>query len=88
MAWFVHIISRQNRTLFTLAVQDWKLPMDAMYMVGDDLDGDIGGANSVGMKSVLVQTGKFRQEQLEQSPNTPLHIIPSVAELPELLNLR
>ena len=71
-----------------MAIQNWNLSPEAIYMVGDDLDSDIGGANSAGMKTVLVQTGKFRQETLDRSNITPNHIIPSAAELPDLLKIR
>ena len=29
-------------------------------MIGDDLINDVGGAQSVGMRGVLVRTGKYR----------------------------
>ena len=82
------IIGKPSPHLFRLAVQNWSLPPEEMYMVGDDLDGDIGGANSVGMKSVLVKTGKFRQETVDCSKIVPRYIISSVAELPDLLKIR
>jgi ribonucleotide monophosphatase NagD (HAD superfamily) len=56
-------------------------------MVGDDIGGDIGGANNVGMQSILVKTGKYREEGLKHSEITPDFIINSVADLPELLQL-
>lgn len=29
-------------------------------MIGDDIDGDIGAAQALGIKAVLVRTGKWR----------------------------
>ena len=36
-------------------------------MVGDDLEGDIVGAQRHGMRTVLVRTGKFRPDEVEDS---------------------
>ena len=56
-------------------------------MVGDNIKGDISGANNVGMQSILVKTGKYSEESLKRSEITPDFIINSVADLPELLQL-
>ena len=36
------------------------------WMVGDDLEGDVVGAQRHGMRTVLVRTGKFRPDELEE----------------------
>jgi HAD superfamily hydrolase (TIGR01458 family) len=54
-------------------------------VVGDDLEGDVGGGQAAGMCGVLVRTGKFRQEELARSVVRPDAVIDSVAQLPELL---
>ena len=81
------VIGKPNPHLFQLAVKHWGLPFQSIYMLGDDLDSDIGGANNVGMQSVLVRTGKYREASLKQSEIKPSYIINSVADLPELLHL-
>jgi len=81
------VIGKPNPHLFQLAVKPWGLPFKSIFMVGDDIGGDIGGANNVGMQSILVKTGKYRQESLKRSEITPNFIINSVADLPELLQL-
>ena len=65
---------------------------DEMYMVGDDLNNDVLAAQVVGMTGVLVRTGKFRQDTLDrwaadEFAMQPNHVIESVADLPELLDL-
>jgi HAD superfamily hydrolase (TIGR01450 family) len=65
---------------------------DQMYMVGDDLNNDVLAAQVVGMTGVLVRTGKFRQDTLDrwaadEFAMQPCHVIDSVADLPELLDL-
>ncbi len=54
-------------------------------MVGDDLESDVGGAQAVGMRGVLVRTGKFRDGDLDRSTVRPDAILPSLAELSTLL---
>ncbi|CAN3126850.1 HAD-IIA family hydrolase [Mycobacterium sp. smrl_JER01] len=65
---------------------------DEMYMVGDDLNNDVLAGQVVGMTGVLVRTGKFRQDTLDrwaadEFAMQPNHVIDSVADLPDLLDL-
>jgi ribonucleotide monophosphatase NagD (HAD superfamily) len=55
------------------------------WMVGDDLETDVAGARGVGMRAVLVRTGKFRPDSVEQSRIQPDGIVSSIAHLPEWL---
>src|SRR5690606_14518208 len=54
-------------------------------LVGDDIDSDVGGAQAMGIKGVLVKTGKFRQVYLEKSPVKPDGILETIAGLPQWL---
>jgi HAD superfamily hydrolase (TIGR01458 family) len=60
-------------------------------MVGDDIESDIGGAQQAGLKTVLVQTGKYRAEFVKQVAKQQGikadMIIPSIADLPDALSL-
>jgi HAD superfamily hydrolase (TIGR01450 family) len=56
-------------------------------MVGDDVDNDILAAQAVGITGVLVRTGKFRDDLLEQAGGAADHMLDSVADLPRLLGL-
>lgn len=51
-------------------------------MVGDDIRGDIEAAQAVGIRGVLVRTGKFRSDDLGQGIE-PHAVIDSIACLPE-----
>jgi HAD superfamily hydrolase (TIGR01458 family) len=55
-------------------------PEDAV-MVGDDVKGDIGGAQNAGISAVLVRTGKFRPDDLEGDVK-PDAVLDSIADLP------
>jgi len=81
------VVGKPDPNLFKLAVHNWGLPEKSIYVVGDDLDADIMGAHNAGMKSVLVKTGKFREENLKYSEIKPDHIINSVADLPNIFQL-
>lgn len=50
-------------------------------MVGDDIKGDIEGAQKAGLRGLLVRTGKFSPNDLQQGIE-PDGIIDSVADLP------
>jgi HAD superfamily hydrolase (TIGR01458 family) len=55
------------------------------WMVGDDLEADIRGAQAFGMRTALVRTGKFRPDALESSNVIPDVVLSSIAQLPEWL---
>jgi HAD superfamily hydrolase (TIGR01458 family) len=54
-------------------------------MVGDDIVNDVLGAQAVGLKGVLVRTGKFMPEDLEKGEAD--HVIDSIADLPALIGI-
>jgi len=81
------VMGKPDPNMFRLAIQSWNVSPDSVWVIGDDVEGDVFGAKSAGMKSVLVKTGKFREDVLAQSKTKPDHIIESVANLPSLLKL-
>ena len=58
-------------------------PRDVV-MIGDDVWGDVEGAQQAGLSAWMVRTGKFREEVVTSSGIAPDRIIESVAELPGL----
>jgi HAD superfamily hydrolase (TIGR01458 family) len=52
-------------------------------MIGDDLVGDVLGAQEAGMQGILTRTGKFRPQDLEVGI-MPDAMLDSIAELPAL----
>jgi HAD superfamily hydrolase (TIGR01458 family) len=55
-----------------------------VVMVGDDLWGDVEGAQQAGLSAWMVRTGKFREDVVAASGIVPDRVIASVAELPSL----
>jgi 4-nitrophenyl phosphatase len=60
-----------------------KVKPSECVMIGDNLEGDIGGAKGVGMKAVLVLTGVARAQDVErvEPARRPDLVIDSVADL-------
>jgi ribonucleotide monophosphatase NagD (HAD superfamily) len=61
------------------------LRADQVAMIGDDILTDIGGARSMGMQGILVRTGKYRKEALDNAVIKPSFIIASIAQLQDIL---
>ena len=55
------------------------------WMVGDDVEADIGGATAFGLRSVLVRTGKFREQTLTSSLVKPDAVVDSLSDVPGYL---
>lgn len=56
------VVGKPSTDFFQAALNDLNVPANKVVMIGDDIVNDIGGAQAVGMKGVLVSTGKYRPE--------------------------
>jgi HAD superfamily hydrolase (TIGR01458 family) len=75
------IVGKPNPRFFKLALAALNLPPEAVVMLGDDLEADIQGAQAVGMKGVLVHTGKYRPDLAAQIPVTPDAVIADIGAI-------
>ncbi len=50
-------------------------------MIGDDIVGDIGAAQTCGIRGIQVRTGKFRETDLNGEIK-PFAVLDSIADLP------
>jgi len=75
------IIGKPSKTFFELALRDLGVPASRAAMIGDDLDNDIAGAQAVGMKAILVKTGKYREELVKKSKVKPDVIAEDIATI-------
>jgi HAD superfamily hydrolase (TIGR01458 family) len=80
------LIGKPNRAYFEIALKDMGISSSQVAMIGDDIQTDIRGAQVVGVRTILVQTGKFAFEAQTPRAVQPDWIIGSIADLPELLN--
>ena len=54
-------------------------------MVGDDVETDVGGAKTAGLRAILVRTGKFRERTLAAAEPQPDAVVDSIADVPGFL---
>jgi HAD superfamily hydrolase (TIGR01458 family) len=79
------VMGKPSRQFFELALKDMgKRPKDAA-MIGDDILTDVLGAQAMGMKGILVKTGKYRADLAAHSGVTPDLELESLAELALLI---
>jgi len=82
------IIGKPSPDFFRMALQSLGTSAEKTVMFGDDIEMDVGGAQRVGMKGVLVKTGKYRPEQEVLSSVRPDGFLDSIGDLPRLLEGR
>jgi len=79
------ILGKPSPAYFEAALAALDAEPELTWMVGDDLEADVEGAQRFGLRTVLVRTGKFRPEQLERTTVVPDAVLSSIAYLPEWL---
>ncbi len=79
------LIGKPSAKFFDLALRSLNLPAAEVMMIGDDIESDIAGATSMGMKTCLVKTGKYREIDRQRAAVQPQMVLESIAQLPELL---
>jgi HAD superfamily hydrolase (TIGR01458 family) len=78
------VLGKPASSVFHLAAQSLGLKPEQVVMVGDDVIGDVGGAQEAGCRGILVRTGKYRAGD-EAGAVAPEAVLTSVALLPEWL---
>jgi len=79
------VIGKPSPSYFTAACESLDADPELTWMVGDDLESDIAGAQALNMRTVLVRTGKFRPDAVEASRFRPDGIVSSIGALPDWL---
>ena len=75
------VLGKPARPFFEAALTQLGVSTMEACMIGDDICGDVGGAQAAGIRGVLVKTGKFRPEELKQDIK-PAAVLDSIADLP------
>ncbi len=75
------VLGKPARPFFAAALAALGTNAAETLMIGDDIRGDIGGAQSAGIRGLLVRTGKFQASDLEGDIE-PVAVLGSVADLP------
>src|ERR671937_2759605 len=76
------VLGKPSQAYFEAALEALDAEPALTWMVGDDIDSDIAGAQRYGLRTVLVRTGKFRPDDLERSTIVPDVVVSSLAHLP------
>ena len=78
------VMGKPSETFFKIALESLQLSPGDVTVVGDDITSDIVGAERMKMHSILVKTGKFKPNQLENPVAKPTWVLESVSELRQL----
>ena len=78
------VMGKPSETFFKIALESLQRSPSEVIVVGDDITSDIVGAENMKMRSILVRTGKFKPNQLENPVAKPTWVLESVSELTQL----
>jgi HAD superfamily hydrolase (TIGR01458 family) len=76
------VMGKPSVDFFNTALSILEVDPSQAVMIGDDIIGDVNGAQKAGIKGVLVKTGKFRSQDLQHEPK-PDAVLDSIADLPQ-----
>ena len=79
------VLGKPSPAYFAAALDALDAEPELTWLVGDDIEADIRGAQAFGMRTALVRTGKFRPESLEGSAVVPDVVLSSLALFPDWL---
>lgn len=79
------VLGKPAIAFFETALSMLGVSPDEALMIGDDVHGDIGGAQASGIRAALVRTGKFRDDDLRGDIRPDL-VLESIAALPDSLD--
>ena len=78
------VMGKPSETFFNIALESLQVSPNEAVVIGDDITSDIVGAERMKMRSILVRTGKFKPNQLENPVAKPTWVLESVSELTQL----
>jgi HAD superfamily hydrolase (TIGR01458 family) len=79
------VLGKPSPAYFAAALDALDAEPELTWMVTDDVEADVRGAQLFGMRTVLLRTGKFRPETLERADATPDVVLSSLAQFPDWL---
>jgi HAD superfamily hydrolase (TIGR01458 family) len=79
------VVGKPSTPYFAAALEALDADAELTWMVGDDIEADVEGAQKHGLKTALVRTGKFRPDAVERGTTRPDAILSSIADFPAWL---
>jgi HAD superfamily hydrolase (TIGR01458 family) len=80
------VLGKPSPAYFGAALEALDADPDQAWIVGDDLESDVAGGQQAGLRTVLVRTGKFREDELSRARIAPDVVLDSIADLPAFLD--
>ena len=74
-------LGKPSALLFDLIAREAGVPRESMVMAGDDAEVDVAAPIALGLRGILVKTGKYRSGDETTTP-APTRIAASAADLP------
>ena len=79
------VIGKPSKEFYKIALDSLELNPKNVVMIGDDLFADIEGAQSLNINTILVKTGKFREEIFNNSLIKPDLLLESIQQINSLI---
>jgi HAD superfamily hydrolase (TIGR01458 family) len=76
------VLGKPSLAFFRAALDALDADAERTWMVGDDVEADVGGAKACGLRAILVRTGVFRDESLARATPPPDAVLDSIADVP------
>jgi ribonucleotide monophosphatase NagD (HAD superfamily) len=80
------VLGKPSPAYFGAALEALDADPGGAWIVGDDLESDVAGGHHAGMRTVLVRTGKFREDELQRAHVAPDVVLESLVDLPAFLD--
>lgn len=78
-----HLVGKPSHEFFCLGLESMRAIPSETAMIGDDIFTDVAAAQSLGMRGILVRTGKYREDVAASSGILPDLVLGSIADLEE-----
>lgn len=79
------VIGKPQPEFFMSVLRDMRVEPQEAVMIGDDIVGDVGGAQNCGLTGVLVRTGKYRSSDEKHPTVHPDAIVDDLAQGVDLI---
>jgi len=80
-----YFVGKPNPMMFRSAMNKIDAHALSTVMIGDRMDTDVVAGIEAGLETILVLTGSTRAEQVARFPYRPSRVLPSIAEVIELV---
>ena len=80
-----YFIGKPNPMMFRSALNRIEAHSETTAMVGDRMDTDVVAGIEAGLETILVLSGSTKAADIDRYPYRPSHVLPSIAEVTELI---